>query len=118
MGAILTSIGGGFLSISLDLHSTGDSSVGLTAGQVGHVDEGIVECGQDVADTKDVLGLLASTSGRRSVVSDFLFLSSAFFTFSASLGTTLLLLSLRLHTKRDEWKQVWLPYYLLMRDIE
>jgi hypothetical protein len=58
------------------------------------VDEGIVECGQDVADTEDVLGLLAGSGSRRSVVNDLLFLSSAFFTFSTSLGTTLLLLSL------------------------
>ena len=82
------------------------------------MDEGIVECGQDVADTKDVLSLFTGTSGRRSVVSDLLFLGSTFFTFGTSLGTTLLLLSLRLHNQRDEWKQVWLPYYLLMRDIE
>jgi hypothetical protein len=82
------------------------------------VDEGIVECGEDVADTENVLSLLASTSGRRSVVDHLLFFST-FFAFSASLGTTLLLLSLRLHTKRDERKQrVWLPYYLRMRDIE
>lgn len=83
------------------------------------MDEGIVECGQDVADTKDVLSLLASSSSRRAVVSDLLFLSSAFFTFGTFSRSTLLLLSLRLHTiKRDEWKQVWLPYYLLMRVIE
>jgi hypothetical protein len=79
------------------------------------VDEGIVECGQDVADTKNVFGLFSSTSCRRSVVSDLLFFSSTFFALSASLGTTLLLLSLRLHTQS---KERWLPYYLLMRDIE
>jgi hypothetical protein len=55
------------------------------------VDEGIVECGQDVADTKDVLSLLASSSSRRAVVSDLLFLSTAFFTFGASICTLLLL---------------------------
>ena len=82
------------------------------------MDEGIVECGQDVADTKDVLSLLASSSSRRAVVSDLLFLASAFFTIG-TFSRRLLLLSLRLHTtKRDEWKQVWLPYYLLMRVIE
>jgi hypothetical protein len=89
----LTSIRRGLLSVSLDLHATSDSGVGLTAGQVSHVDEGIVECGQDVADTEDVLSLLAGSCGRRSVVSDLLFLASAFFTF-ASIGTTLLSLSL------------------------
>ena len=56
------------------------------------MDEGIVECGQDVADTEDVIGLLAGSSSRRSVVSDLLFFS-AFFAFG-TLGTTLLLLSL------------------------
>jgi hypothetical protein len=58
------------------------------------VDEGIVECGQDVADTENVFGLFAGSCSRRSVVSDLLFLSSALFTFSTSLGTALLLLSL------------------------
>jgi hypothetical protein len=53
------------------------------------VDEGIVECGQDVADTEGVLGLLSGSSNGRSVVSDLLFFS-AFFAFSA-LGTLLLL---------------------------
>jgi len=55
------------------------------------VDEGIVECGQDVADTECVLGLFSGSSNGRSVVSDLLFLS-AFFAFSAL--STLLLLSL------------------------
>ena len=59
---MLTSIGRGLLSVSLDLHTTGDSSVGLAAGQVSHVDEGIVECGQDVADTESVLGHHPSSS--------------------------------------------------------
>ena len=82
------------------------------------MNEGIVECGKDVADTKSVFGLFSGANSGGSVVSDLLFLGSTFFTFGTSLGTTLLLLSLRLHNQRDEWKQVWLPYYLLMRDIE
>jgi hypothetical protein len=53
------------------------------------VDEGIVECGEDVADTESVLGLFSGSSGGRSVVSD-LFFFSAFFTFSA-FGVLLLL---------------------------
>ena len=80
------------------------------------MDEGVVEGSQDVADAKYVFGWFSGSSNGRSVVSDLLFFSG-FFALSA-LSTTLLLLSLRLHTKRDEWKQVWLPYYLLMRDIE
>lgn len=76
----LTSIRRRFLSISLDLHSAGDSGVGLATGQVSHVDEGIVECGEDVAHTESVLGLFSGSSGGRSVVSD-LFFFSTFFTF-------------------------------------
>jgi len=56
------------------------------------VDEGVVESGQDVADTKNVFGLFASASNGGSVVYDFLFLG--FFTFGAF--GILLLLSLRL----------------------
>jgi hypothetical protein len=87
----LTSIGRRLLSVSLDLHATGDSGVGLTARQVSHVDEGIVECGEDVANTESVLGLLSSTNGGRSVVSNLLFLS-AFFALSAFSGLLLLCL--------------------------
>jgi len=57
------------------------------------VDEGVVECSQDVADTKCVFGLFSSSSNGRSVISDLLLFNS-FFTFSA-FGTLLsLLLSL------------------------
>jgi len=89
---LLTCIGRGLFSISLDLHAARDSSVGLTAGKIGNVDEGIVESGQNVADTKCVFDLFSSSSNWRSVVGDFLLLF-AFFTFG-TLGTTLLLLSL------------------------
>jgi hypothetical protein len=46
------------------------------------VDEGIVECGEDVADTESVFGLFSGTSGGGAVVSD-LFFFSTFFTFGA-----------------------------------
>ena len=85
----LTSIGRRLLSVGLDLHSTGDSGVGLTSGQVSNVDEGIVEGGEDVADTESVLGLLSGSNSGRSVVSDLLFFS-AFFALS-SFGCLLLL---------------------------
>jgi hypothetical protein len=62
------------------------------------VDEGIVECGQDVADTENVFGLLAGAGGGGSVVSDLFFLASAFFTFSTFSRSLSLLLSLRLNT--------------------
>jgi hypothetical protein len=55
------------------------------------VDEGIVECGEDVANTESVLGLLSSTNGGGSVVSNLLFLS-AFFALSAFSGLLLLCL--------------------------
>jgi hypothetical protein len=53
------------------------------------VNEGIVECGKDVADTKSVFGLFSSANSGGTVVSDLLFFS-AFFAFS-SFGCLLLL---------------------------
>ena len=88
---IMISLIANLVTVSLDLHSTGDSGVGLTARQVSHVDEGIVECGEDVANTESVLGLLSSTNGGGSVVSNLLFLS-AFFALSAFSGLLLLCL--------------------------
>ena len=88
-GSQHSSVGGGLLSVSLDLHSTSDSGVGLTSGQVSNVNEGIVECGKDVADTKSVFGLFSGANSGGSVVSDLLFFS-AFFAFS-SFGCLLLL---------------------------
>jgi hypothetical protein len=58
------------------------------------VDEGVVEGGQDVADTKYVFGLFSSASKGGSVVNDFLL----FTTFLAFGGFVLLLLGLRLNT--------------------
>ena len=55
------------------------------------MDEGVVEGGQDVADTKCVFGLFSGSSNGGSVVRDLLFFG-AFFTFLS----LLLLLSLRL----------------------
>jgi hypothetical protein len=56
------------------------------------MDEGIVECCQDVADAKVVFGLFSSSSNWGSVVSDLLLLNLGIVvTFSLS---TLLLLSL------------------------
>ena len=48
-------VGRGLLSVGLDLHAAGDSGEGLPAGDVGHVDEGVVPGGQDVADGEDVV---------------------------------------------------------------
>ena len=55
------------------------------------MDEGVVEGSKDVTDTESVLGLLSSTNGGGSVVSNLLFLS-AFFALSAFSGLLLLCL--------------------------
>jgi hypothetical protein len=57
------------------------------------MDEGIVECCQDVADAKIVFGLFSSTSGWGSVVSYFLLLFGSFSTFGISSTLLSLLLS-------------------------
>jgi hypothetical protein len=58
------------------------------------MDEGVVECCQDVADTKHVIGLFTSTNNRGSVVDDFLVLSGTFFTLSTLCCCLSFLLSL------------------------
>ena len=47
------SVGGRFITISLDLHTTGNLGDGFATGVVGDVDEGIVTGGVDVAGTED-----------------------------------------------------------------
>lgn len=49
------SVGGGLVTIGLDLHSTGDTGDGFTAGQIGDVDEGVVEGGEDTGNAEDEL---------------------------------------------------------------
>ena len=106
--AKLTSVGRGLLSISLDLHATSNSGVGLSAREISHVNEGVVESSQDVADTELVFSLLSSTNDRRSVVNYLLFLGLlAFLAFSC--GTLTLLLSLGLQEEIRVVK-VKLPY--------
>ena len=46
---------GAFFFIRGDLHAAGDPAVGFAAGEVGHVDECIVECGEDVHHAEDQL---------------------------------------------------------------
>ena len=67
---ILTSVRRRLFSVSLDLHAAGDAGVGLSPRKVSHVDEGVVEGGEDVTDAEDVLGLLSSADHGGSVVSD------------------------------------------------
>jgi len=50
-----SSVGRRLIAISLDLHATGDTDEGLAAREIGNVDEGVVERGKDVSNTKDLL---------------------------------------------------------------
>ena len=56
----LTSIWRGFFSISLNLHSTGDSAVGFSTGEISHVDESVIESGQKMDNTEHVHILLST----------------------------------------------------------
>lgn len=49
---------GGFFSISLNLHTTGDTGVGFTTRQISHVNESVVEGRLDVANSENVVGVL------------------------------------------------------------
>ena len=68
LGNILSSqhsgVGGGLVSVGLDLHAAGDTADGLAPGQVGDVHEGVVEGGVDVSHTKDELTFLDLGSKR------------------------------------------------------
>ena len=67
-------VGGGLFSVSLDLHTTGDTGVGFTAGEIGDVNEGVVEVSLQVANTEDVLRLLGLTELGGTVVGNTFFL--------------------------------------------
>lgn len=70
-GSQHSSVGGGFFSVSLDLHTTGNAGVGFTAGEIGNVDEGVVLGRLDVADTEGVgVGAGTTTDLGGSVVGD------------------------------------------------
>lgn len=43
-------VGGGLVTVGLDLHTTSDTGNGLAAGQISHVDEGVVERGEDAGN--------------------------------------------------------------------
>ena len=58
LGGQHSGVGRGLVSVGLHLHSSGDPTDGLTARQVGHVDEGVVEGGVDVSHTEHHLSIL------------------------------------------------------------
>lgn len=55
-------VGGGLVTVGLDLHSTGDTGDGFTAGQIGNVDEGVVEGGKDTGNAEDELACSIAVS--------------------------------------------------------
>ena len=55
LGSQHGSIGGGLVTVGLDLHATGDTADGLAARKIGDVDEGVVEAGKDASNTEDEL---------------------------------------------------------------
>lgn len=70
----LTSIWGRFFSIGLDLHSSGDSAVGFSTGEISNVNESIVEGGEKM-DNTEVVDILGGTGLRWSEVGNLLFLN-------------------------------------------
>ena len=54
MVRLLTSVWRGLLSISLDLHTAGDSAVGFPSWEISDVNERVVCGGQQVHDSEDV----------------------------------------------------------------
>merc|ERR1719369_1061442 len=50
-------VGGGLVTVSLHLHTTSHPADGLPAGQVGDVDEGVVEGSEDVRHSEDELAV-------------------------------------------------------------
>lgn len=55
LGSQHGSVGGGLVTVGLDLHATGDTADGLTAREIGDVDEGVVEAGEDASNTENEL---------------------------------------------------------------
>jgi hypothetical protein len=52
------SVGRGLITISLDLHATGDTGDGFAARKIGDVDEGVVEGSEDTGNAENKLALL------------------------------------------------------------
>mmetsp|Transcript_30083 Transcript_30083/g.59742 ORF Transcript_30083/g.59742 Transcript_30083/m.59742 type:complete len:203 (-) Transcript_30083:10-618(-) len=65
LGGKHRSVGGGLITVSLDLHATSDTDEGLTAGEISDVNKGVVEGGKKVRDGENLLsvGSLGSEGG-------------------------------------------------------
>lgn len=73
-GSKHSGVWGGLLSVGLDLHASGDSSVGFSAREIRNVNESVVERSLDVADAEDVDRRLSRSRVWGSVVGDLLLL--------------------------------------------
>ena len=51
------SVRAGLVAVGLDLHTAGDADEGLAAGEVGHVDEGVIEGSEEVSNAENLLTL-------------------------------------------------------------
>lgn len=59
LGSQHGSVWRGLVSVGLNLHTAGDTGDGFLAGEIGHMDESVVERGEDTSNTKD-LGTVCS----------------------------------------------------------
>merc|ERR1712173_214635 len=69
-----SSVGRGLFTIGLDLHAASDARVRLSSRQIGNVNESVVERSLNVADSEDVLRVLAGLGVGRAVVDHLLLL--------------------------------------------
>lgn len=58
LGSQHGSVGGGLVTVGLDLHATGHTGDGFATRQISDVDEGVVEGGEDTGNAEDQLALL------------------------------------------------------------
>jgi hypothetical protein len=57
LGCQHSGVGRGLVTVGLDLHATSHTGDGFAAGQIGDVDEGVIEGGKDAGNAKDELAL-------------------------------------------------------------
>jgi hypothetical protein len=58
LGGKHSGVWGGFISVSLDLHSSGDADQCFSSRQIGNVNECIIERGKQVGNTEDFFSVL------------------------------------------------------------
>ena len=87
-GGLHGSVGGGLISIGLDLHAAGDSDEGFSAGEIGDVEESVVPGGEDMTDSEDISGGVLGTKSSLLFFGGLLTLGSSLgsFLFASLLG--------------------------------